>query len=123
MVTNYREDWPFDTKKEFIKSFYCIMPNTWGHKCGEGLDECHLTYEAYAGFNMKDDNATLPMCRVHHSIQTAKGEAQFYKELLLEAVILAKRLNEAYLTEDLLHAERGLKEWQKSFEKSKFMTQ
>lgn len=116
-------EWHFKTKKEFIKSFYCIMPNTWNHRCGEGLDECHLTFEAYAGFNMKDDDATLPMCRIHHSIQTAKGEQQFYKELLLDAVTLAKRLNEAYLTEDLLRAERGLEEWKQSFKKSTFIRQ
>jgi len=116
-------EWHFKTKKEFIKSFYCIMPNTWGHVCCEGLDECHLTHEAYAGFNMKDDSATLPMCRIHHSIQGAKGEKGFYLQLLTDSVILAKRLNEAYLTEDLLRAERGLEEWQESFKKSTFTKQ
>ena len=114
------QDWHFKTKKEFIKSLYCIMPNTWGHVCCEGLDECHLTHEAYAGFNMKDDSATLPMCRVHHTIQGARGEKGFYLELLLDAVTLAKRLNDAYLTEDLSTAERALKEWQVLFKTSTF---
>jgi len=114
-------EWYFKTKKEFIKSHHCIMPNTWGHMCCEGIDECHFTYEAYAGFNMKDDSATLPMCRVHHSIQGAKGEKGFYKELLLDAAILAKRLNEAYLTEDLSRAKRGYDTWKELFKKSKFI--
>lgn len=95
---------PYTGKKDFIRELACIMPGTWGHSCGEGVDPAHYTTGSFAGANLKNDRRILPLCRVHHSQQHSLGELRFWGDTFIDARELADFLHIIYM-ESLLYPE------------------
>lgn len=87
----------------WVRSFgVCIARGTWGHDCCEGVDACHVTTGKKLGFNIKTPRHQVPMCRIHHSIQSAQGEEAFYEPMggVDRAVELASDLSATYDEDD-----------------------
>lgn len=75
----------------FVRSHQCSVPLLTGGTClGSPVEAAHIRRGTDGGVGMKPgDNWTISLCRTHHEIQHARGEADFDRVYRMDSLALA----------------------------------